>query len=65
MVKNKVFLCKKECKITKNSVKTTFSSRIFSAKKLIFNEKHRLNAIFLIAGQKKRDKKQKNLITPN
>jgi len=65
MVKNKVFLCKKECKITKNSVKTTFLNRIFLVKKLIFSEKDRLNAIFLIAGQKKRDKRQKNAITLN
>ena len=41
-----MFLCKKECKITKNSVKTTFLNRIFSAKKLIFSEKYELNVVF-------------------
>jgi hypothetical protein len=46
MVKNKIFFLKKECKSTKKSRKTTFLSRIFCTKKLIFNEKHRLNALF-------------------
>jgi len=46
MVENKIFLRKKECKITKKSVKTTFLNRIFLVKKLIFSKKIKVKCSF-------------------
>jgi hypothetical protein len=46
MVKNKLFLRKKDCKITKNYRKTTLLNRIFRVKKLIFFKKYLLNELF-------------------